>query len=73
LRDRVLDIRCLDSQLHVARNERRPDEWDPPIEPASASHLQLRSGGLKEARVSRACWCAMIAFQSLPPSIEPPF
>jgi hypothetical protein len=33
LRDRVLDIRCLDSQLHVARKEKRPDELDQPIAP----------------------------------------
>jgi len=30
LRDQVRNV---DGRLHVARKERRPDEWDPPIEP----------------------------------------
>jgi hypothetical protein len=29
----VLELRNVDGRLHVARKERRPDEWDPPIEP----------------------------------------
>ena len=29
----VLEVRNVDGRLHVARKERRPDEWDPPIEP----------------------------------------
>jgi hypothetical protein len=33
LRDQVLEVRNVDGRLHVARKERRPDEWDPPIEP----------------------------------------
>jgi hypothetical protein len=33
LRDQVVEGRNVDGQLHVARKERRPDEWDPPIEP----------------------------------------
>ncbi len=32
-RDQVLDVRNVDSRLHVARNERRHDEWDPRVEP----------------------------------------
>ncbi len=32
-RDRVLEDTGVDSRLHVARKDRRPDEWDPPIEP----------------------------------------
>ena len=31
LRDQVLEVRNVDGRLHVARKERRPDEWDPPI------------------------------------------
>jgi hypothetical protein len=31
--DQVLEVRNVDGRLHVARKERRPDEWDPPIEP----------------------------------------
>jgi hypothetical protein len=27
----VLELRNVDGRLHVARKERRPDEWDPPI------------------------------------------
>jgi hypothetical protein len=33
LRDQVLEVRNVDGRLHVARKERRPDEWDPPIKP----------------------------------------
>jgi hypothetical protein len=33
LRDQVLEVRNVDGRLHVARKERRPHEWDPPIEP----------------------------------------
>jgi hypothetical protein len=29
----VLEVRNVDGRLHVARKERRPDEWDQPIEP----------------------------------------
>jgi hypothetical protein len=31
LRDQVLEVRSVDNRLHVARKERRHDEWDPPI------------------------------------------
>jgi hypothetical protein len=31
LKDQVLEVRNVDGRLHVARKERRPDEWDPPI------------------------------------------
>jgi hypothetical protein len=31
LRDQVLEVRCVEGRLHVARKARRPDEWDPPI------------------------------------------
>ena len=31
LKDQVLVVRNVDNRLHVARKERRPDEWDPPI------------------------------------------
>ena len=33
LKGEVLKVRNVDGQLHVARKEHRPDEWDPPIEP----------------------------------------
>ena len=33
LKSEVLEVRNVDCRLHVARKERRPDEWDPPIEP----------------------------------------
>jgi hypothetical protein len=33
LRDQVLEVRNVDGRLHVARKERRPDEWDPHFEP----------------------------------------
>jgi hypothetical protein len=33
LRDQVLEVRNVDGRLRVARKGRRPDEWDPPIEP----------------------------------------
>jgi hypothetical protein len=29
----VLEVRNVDDRPHVARRERRPDEWDVPIEP----------------------------------------
>jgi hypothetical protein len=32
-RDQVLEVRNLDSRLHVAREMKRPDEWDQPIAP----------------------------------------
>jgi hypothetical protein len=32
-RDQVLEVRWVDSTLHVARKERHPDEWDRPVEP----------------------------------------
>jgi hypothetical protein len=31
LKDQVLEVRNVDGRLHVARKERRPDDWDPPI------------------------------------------
>jgi hypothetical protein len=31
LRDRVLELRSVEGCIHVARKERRHDEWDPPI------------------------------------------
>jgi hypothetical protein len=33
LRDQVLDVPNVDNRLHIARKPRKPDEWDPPIEP----------------------------------------
>jgi hypothetical protein len=33
LKDQVLEVRNVDGRLHVARKERHPDDWDPPIEP----------------------------------------
>jgi hypothetical protein len=33
LRDQVLEVRNVEGRLHVSRKERRPDEWDPPVEP----------------------------------------
>jgi hypothetical protein len=33
LKDQVLEVRNVDGRLHVARKERRHDEWDPPVEP----------------------------------------
>jgi hypothetical protein len=33
LRDWVLEDTGVDSRLHVATKDRRPDEWDPPVEP----------------------------------------
>ncbi len=32
LRNQVLEVRNVGGRLHVARKERRPDEWDPPVE-----------------------------------------
>ena len=29
----MLEVRKLDQRLHAARKARKPDEWDPPIEP----------------------------------------
>jgi hypothetical protein len=29
----VLEVRNVEGRLHVSRKERRPDEWDPPVEP----------------------------------------
>jgi hypothetical protein len=29
----VLEMRNVVGRLHVSRKERRPDEWDPPVEP----------------------------------------
>jgi len=33
-KNEVLEVRNVDGRLHVARKERRPDEWDPPYEPS---------------------------------------
>jgi hypothetical protein len=33
LKDEVLEVRNVDGRLYVARKARKPDEWDPPIEP----------------------------------------
>jgi hypothetical protein len=33
LPDQVPEVRNVEGRLHVARKERRPEEWDPPIEP----------------------------------------
>ena len=33
LKGQVLEVRNIDDRPHVARRERRPDEWDVPIEP----------------------------------------
>jgi hypothetical protein len=44
-RNEVLEVRNVDSRLHVSRKERRHDEWDPPIEPYDPSgrvHLPTR-------------------------------
>ncbi len=30
--EQVLEVRNVDGRLHVARKERRHDEWDPPVE-----------------------------------------
>jgi len=30
--DEVLEVRCVSGRLHVSRNVRKPDEWDPPVE-----------------------------------------
>ena len=32
-KDEVLEVRNVDGRLHIARKERRPDQWDSPIEP----------------------------------------
>jgi hypothetical protein len=31
--DQVLEVRCVNGTLHVARKERHPDEWDRPVAP----------------------------------------
>ncbi len=33
LRNQVFEVRNADGRLHVAREQRRHDEWDPPVEP----------------------------------------
>jgi hypothetical protein len=33
LKGEVLEVRNVERRLHDGRKERRPDEWDPPIEP----------------------------------------
>ena len=30
-RDQVLEVRNVEGRIHIARKERRHDEWDPPI------------------------------------------
>ncbi len=32
-RDQVRDVRNVEGRLHVARQAKHPDEWDPPIAP----------------------------------------
>jgi hypothetical protein len=32
-RDQVLEVRCVEGRLHVARKPRQYDEWDPYVEP----------------------------------------
>ena len=29
----MLEVRYVDGRLHFSRKRRKPDEWDPPIEP----------------------------------------
>jgi hypothetical protein len=31
LRGEVLEVRNVDGSLHIARKQRHPDEWDPPV------------------------------------------
>jgi hypothetical protein len=33
LRDQVLEALKVEGRLYLSRKERRPDEWDPPVEP----------------------------------------
>ena len=32
-RDQVLEVRAVEGRLHIARKEKSPDEWDPPVVP----------------------------------------
>jgi hypothetical protein len=32
LKDQVLEAPNVEGRLYVSRKERRPDEWDPPVE-----------------------------------------
>jgi len=31
--DQVLEVRCVNGRLHVARKVRHPDDWDRPVDP----------------------------------------
>jgi hypothetical protein len=33
LKDQVLEVRCVDGRLHIARKPRQYDEWDPYVPP----------------------------------------
>jgi hypothetical protein len=48
LKDQVLEAPKVEGRLYVCRKERRPDEWDPPVEPhdpyrpgASSHHFDV--------------------------------
>jgi hypothetical protein len=41
LRDQVLEVRNVDGRPHIARKQRKPNEWDPPIEPYDPCGLDV--------------------------------
>ncbi len=52
--EQVLELRCVRHRFHVAWNERRRDEWDPPVEdydPMRRARATTRSP--TKARIAR--------------------
>ena len=43
LRGEVLEVRNVDGRLHVTREERHPDEGDPPVEPMTPTGRAMSS------------------------------
>jgi hypothetical protein len=50
LKDQVLEAPNVEGRLHVSRKERRPDEWDPPVEPYDRS---IRPKAVVDAELHR--------------------
>jgi hypothetical protein len=44
-KNEMLEVRSVDGRLDVARKERKPDEWDPPVEPYDPYRVRERPDG----------------------------
>ncbi len=57
LSDQVLEVGKVGGRLHVARKDRRPDEWDPPVERYDpyAPGKGLRRDHRRKRRIAGRC------------------